>query len=368
MLKDRAQKATALKFCISKRWLPQLEVEVEPSARVEKSKFLLTDLDVLAVTVSPIGQNFKIVFDCKSGAKESAIGRAFWLHGVMTKSGASHGFVILNTKIKLSSDHRMNASELGVSLLLEQELQDLAQGMGGSIALEKGFALSSEIDVWEDFLSIGAKYRNLSPYLDFSRSSYWVIKDVGQQCRRTVARLRSIRFELDPAKPEHLAVFGDALCLFLLSISGLANKLFLVLMRPFAKDEFSILLLSFLYGGYENYQAALKIKQHAVGAAPEDAVDMFPSMERFEQLVREVVQAPQQALPAALLAREISFCALQSHPQSELQSVIARESPYAPKFLLLAAEYLQRSLGLPPEFGEIYSNKALSIMEPQQNL
>lgn len=363
MLKDRAQKATALRFCISKRWLPQLEVEVEPSSRIEKSKFLLTDLDVLGVAASPIGEQYKIVFDCKSGMRESAIGRAFWLHGVMVKTGASHGFVVLNSKIKLSSDHRMSAAELGVSLLQESEFADLAQGLGGKVELEEGFSSASEIDAWDQFLSIAGKYKSLTPYLEYSCSSFWVIKDAGQQCRRTVARLRSIRYELDPAKPEHMAVFGDAVCLFLVSISRLANRLFLVLMRPFVKDEFSSLLLSLLYGGYENYQTALKIKQHALGVSPDDSVDIFPNMERFEQLVREVVQAPYQALPAAILAREISFCELLSRIDSDIQSAIYEESPYAPKFVILAAEYLQKALGLPHEFAERYVDRALAAMD-----
>lgn len=362
MLKDRAQKATALKLCVSKRWLPQLEVEIESTNRVEKSKYLLTDLDVLAVTGSPTGQHIKLVFDCKSGLRESAIGRAFWLHGVMAKVNADHGFVVINSKIKLSRDHRLSASDIGVSLLQESEFDDLAVGMGGTTHVSENEAICSDISVWEEFLSIPGKYPVFADYFSFSRSSYWVIKDSGEQCRKTVAKLRSIRSELDPSKPEHLAIFGDCVSLFMLSISSLANRLFLILMRPASREEFSSLLLAFLYGGYENLQAALKIRKLATGAGAEDMVSIFPDTERFEQLVREVIQAPQQALPAALLAREMSFGSLKSQPVTQLQLCISEESPYAPKFVLLAAEYLQRSLKLPPEFGAIYSDAAMNLL------
>ncbi|WP_454677223.1 hypothetical protein [Achromobacter marplatensis] len=362
MIKDRAQKSIALKFCVSKRWLPQLEVDVESTSRIEKSKFLLTDLDILAISTSPVGEHLKFVFDCKSGIRESGIARAFWLHGVMSKVSASHGFVVMGPKVNLSKDHRLSSSDLGISLLHDFEFGDLAQGLDGSVDISNEFSLAADIDCWDKYFNIKSKYQTLSSYIDFSRSSFWLIKDAGEQCRKTVAKLRAIRAELDPSKEEHLCIFGDAICLFLLSISNLANRLFLVLMQPADKDEFSSLLLSFLYGGYESLQAALKIRQLATGAKSDDSVSIFPDTERFEQLVREVMQVPQQALPASLLAREISLCCLNGFQVTALQKSISTESPYAPKFLLLAAEYLQKSLRLPPEFSARYADRALSLM------
>lgn len=362
MLKDRAQKASALKLCVSKRWLPQLEVEVEPTARVVKEKYLLTDLDVLAIKAEEIGQHSKIVFDCKSGAKESGIARAFWLSGVMSKVNAKHGFVILNSRVNLSCDHRVSASDLNVSLLQERELEGLASGLGGSINIPTEYSEASNIDTWEAFFEINKKFPNLSEYLIFSRSSYWAISNPGEQCRKTVAKLRSIKFELDPSKPEHMAVFGDAICLFLVAVSNLATKLLLILMQPTSREEFSSLLLAFLYGGYENLQAALKIRKFTSGAASDDFVSIFPDTDRFEHLVREVVQHPQQALSASLLAREQSLCALTGVVGTSLQYDISLESRYSTKYVLLAAEYLQKSLSLPPEFSQYYSDSVLSLL------
>lgn len=361
MLKDRAQKATALKFCVSKRWLPQLEVEVEPNSRLGRSRFLLTDLDVLAITTSPVGMHSKVVFDCKSGIRESAIGRAFWLRGVMSKVGADHGFVILNTKLNLSRDHRISASELEVSLLHDTEFADLAQGFQGSINLQPDYSLTADIESWELFLSLRSMSPVLTEYLSYATSAFWTIKNYGEQCRKTVARLRKLRPELDPSKAAHLSIFGDALCLFLISLSSLANKLFLLLTRPSDAEEFSSALLAAVYGGYENLQSAKKIRQLTTGQA-DDSVSIFPDVERFEQLVREVIQAPQQALPAALLAREVGFAYLRGVVETGVQADIANESPYAPKFILLAAEYLQRATKLPPEFAAAYVNRMLPLM------
>lgn len=359
MLKDRAQKSTALRLSVSKRWLPQLEVEIEPTRRLEKSKFLLTDIDVLSVAPSPIGGHIRIVFDCKSGTRESAIGRSFWLHGVMTKASAMHGFVVLNDKVSINRDHRISASDLAVSLLHESEFEDLAQGMGGTTVPMD--SVSANIDAWDQFLAMGAKYPTTLEYLNFGRSGYWMIKDPGEQCRKTVAKLRAIRTELDPAKLDHLAIFGDALCLFLLALSELANRLFLVLLRPSSHEEFSSSLLAHLYGGYENLEAAQKIRRLTSRVDSEDVVSIFPEIEKFEQLVREILQAPQQTLIASLLAREMSFSTLTDSGITRLQRALAVESPYAPKFVLMAGEYLQKAARLPPEFAPHYSNAALEL-------
>ena len=231
--------------------------------------------------------------------------------------------------------------------------------MGGTtIATDSA---TSSIDAWDQFLAVGAKYPTTSDYLNFGRSGYWMIKDPGEQCRKTVARLRAIRTELDPVKPEHLAIFGDALCLFLLALSELTNRLFLVLLRPSSHEEFSSSLLAHLYGGYENLEAAQKIRRLTSGADSEDVVSIFPEIVKFEQLVREILQAPQQALPASLLAREISFSALTISGITGLQREIAVESPYAPKFVLMAGEYLQKAARLPPEFSSHYSDTALDL-------
>lgn len=356
MLKDRAQKAAALRLAVSKRWVPHLEVEVEPSTQMESRKFLLTDLDVLAIAPSVIGSHSRLVFDCKSGVRESAIGRTFWLKGVMSKVAANHGFIVMNDKISISQDHRVSAAELSISLLHERDFETLAVGIGGSTGPFE--CAANSIDAWEAFLAIGSKFPSTVDYLEFSRSRYWMLKDPGEQCRKTVAKLRSIRGELDPAKPEHAAIFGDALCLFLLCISELSNRLFLVLFHPETYQEFSLALLALLYGGHENVETAQRIRRVTSGLSEEDPA-IFPELQRFEQLVREILQAPQQTLAAALFARDYSLSCFDGCHFNDLQASLAKESPHAPKFVLMAAEYLQRATKAPVEFAQIYGSAAM---------
>lgn len=365
MLKDRAQKASALRLAVRKRWLPQLEVDVDPTQQINKNKYLLTDIDVLAIAQSPMGAHVKFVFDCKSGARESAIGRAFWLHGVIARIRASRGFVVLNDRVAISRDHRISASDLGVTLLRESEMEPFAVGLDASITPTDSAAAS--IEAWEAFLEIKSKYPNLAEYLEFSRSTYWMTKGSGDQCRKLVGKLRRIRTELDPAKREHQAVFGDALCLFLHALSEMAVDLFLLLLRPTSRDEYTEALLAVLYGGYENLEAAQKIRRLAVGAEEDDVVSIFPDLPRFEHLVREIVQAPLQALPAALMARELAFRNLTGVSETETSRELAKEHVYLSKFVILAATYLTKALRLPTEFAEVYIGQMSEIQSAVLN-
>lgn len=363
MVKDRAQKALALRLSVSKGWLPQLEVEVEPSRRLERSKSLLTDIDVLAIAQSVISGHERFIFDCKSGARESGIGRSFWLHGVMARVGAKHGFVVLPEKAKIVHDHRLSAADLSVSLLHDTELEGFARSIGGTtVGIE---AHCADIEVWEKFLAIGTKYPSLGSYTQFARSGFWMIKDSGEKCRRSISRLRAVRSELDPSKPEHLSVFGDALCLFLVAVSELAGKLLLILLRPTSQEEFASTLLAMLYGSYDSLETAQKMRRITSGAGEEESVSIFPELSRFERLIREVIQSPFEALPSALLARELAFEALLgSRSTVAFQTQLVVGARYSPKFVLLAAEYLQKATRLPPEFSSYYSQQAMSISAP----
>jgi hypothetical protein len=232
--------------------------------------------------------------------------------------------------------------------------------MGGTTDVKD--ALTGDIDTWDKFLAIGGKYPATKEYLDFSRSRFWMVKDAGERCRKTVAKLRSIKSELDPSKAEHLAIFGDALCLFLLTLSEMASRLYLILVRPSSKEEFSASLLALLYGGYENLEAAQKIRRITVGEnGAMDSISIFPEIEKFEQLIREILQAPSQVHTASLLAREMAFTALTAAGVSKLQEQLASEAPYAAKFVLLASEYLAIATRLPNEFKEYYSQRSLHL-------
>lgn len=360
MLKDRAQKSLALKLSISLGWFPQLEVAIIPEASISKNKYMLTDIDVLAMNPPILKGLRRVAFDCKSSTKESAIGRAFWLYGVMKKSGAAHGFVILNNRVHINHDHRISAYELNIALLHENEMENLAQSIGGTTRVTD--VLMADMETWEYFFSIKQKFPMCNPYFEFALTKFWSISGVGERCRKTVGSLRRIRSELDPKKPEHLAVFGDAVSLFLLSLAEMANVLFLVLIRPSSREEFSNELLALLYGGYENLEAAQKIRYlTASNQNNNDAISIFPAIEQFEELMREALVAPREVFTAALIAREEAFRALMQENKTDYQISLAGRDRYSTKYLMLASEYLCLASRIPSEFGRHFSDRALKL-------
>jgi len=71
LVKDRAQKASALRYIVAKRWFPQLEIDVLPKISTTKNK-LITDIDVLGSVPDEFLGYRAFLFDCKSG-RESPI-------------------------------------------------------------------------------------------------------------------------------------------------------------------------------------------------------------------------------------------------------------------------------------------------------
>src|SRR5688572_16820310 len=120
MINDRHQKELALRYVASRRWVPQLEVEVYPDLTTTDSKYVITDLDVLALVPDEFDGYRSIIIDCKTRKAESPIGRALWLTGLSKHIGAERAFSILQKK-RIETDHRYSAAQHGVIMLGESE-------------------------------------------------------------------------------------------------------------------------------------------------------------------------------------------------------------------------------------------------------
>ena len=92
---------------------------------------------------------------------------------VIARIRATRGFVVLNDRVAISRDHRISASDLGVTLLHESEMEPFAVGLASITPTDSAAA---SIEAWEAFLEIKSKYPNLAEYLEFSRSTYWMTR------------------------------------------------------------------------------------------------------------------------------------------------------------------------------------------------
>ena len=360
-MKDRDQKRAAIQFSVANRWFPQLEIGVLPKNPLSEKTVLATDLDVYSSIPDALRGYRTLVFDCKTRARESAINRCFWLQGVMTRMAADQGFSILR-KDKRELDHRLMANGLGIILLDEKEFEVYAEAT--TPGYKKVCSKITDLDTWEYLFSIATKYPNLSPALTFLRSTYWMLDDSAQACRKTLAELRKLHPELDPAKPEHKAVFLEFCALFARSLALMCCTIFKAYFKPARQEDLSEALLILLYGGREAYDYRNELyRRLAAGTGRTPGTELtLPEWDRFVQLFRQLLDAPLESQRVPLMFRETTFCTLTSDSELSFVRTLFAESPQGAKFLFLIASYLCKATQLPPDFAKQVDSSLLPLI------
>ncbi len=360
-MKDRDQKHKALRLSVANRWFPQLEVDVQPGRALSEKAPLVTDLDVLSCIPDDFRGFRSIVFDCKTKAKESPVNRALWLTGVLQRIGGDQGFCILK-KDAIELDHRLMATRLNVVLLAEDEFDLYAKST--CTAYTQPLGNIAEMDVWERFFDIPSRFPNLASGVQFIRSEFWMAEDSAEACRRTIACLKGLHQELDPQKPEHLALFLEFCAIFAQSLAVVVCQIFKAYLHPANHADLSAALLAMLYGGRESYEHRNRLYKFVkVKLSEQMTSDLsLPEWERFLQLVRQCLDAPFQLQRTPLILREVGFAALCGDTTREFAKVLCSESPQGARFALLVPTYLGRAARLPPEFIKSADNMLLPLL------
>lgn len=351
-MKDRDQKAKALKYSVSKGWFPQLEVDVHPPKALGKTITLMTDIDVFASMPDDFYGYRNIVFDCKTGAKESAVNRALWLRGVLDRMHAEQGVCILRKNI-IELDHKLVATKMGIILLAEDEFDIFARSTSKRYDEKLGYV--ADIVAWERLFGLREKYPTLAPAIDFTRSLYWMFDDAAEACRKTLATINEIRSELDPAKDEHLAIAFDLASLFARALSVLAVTVFKAYLHPKKQSDLEEAMKVLLYGGREAYEHRNRLYRLLKERQGKDVVNgdlSLPDWERFIQLFRQLLDAPLDVAQTPLILRDVAFSHLMGSVDCTFVKGLCMASPQAGRFALLTVRYLFKAAKLPHEFLE----------------
>ena len=362
MMKDRRIKQIALQYAIGKRWFPQLELLVYSTKSVSKKPFDITDIDVYAAAPDDFSGYRSILFDCKSGNNESPVKRALWLNGLISHFHADRGICIFNDEKNISLDHRETAIDLNVSLMTAAEFNLFAQAT--DIQLFNDSSNLGDIDKWDKLFQIPQKYKTLESAISYSTGKFWTYSHVGDACRNTIATLKTLRGELDPAKKEHMVVFGDLLALFLFATAQVSNRLFKAYLHPSSRQDLDLVLLQYIYGGREAYSLAKQLRTaitHKGETSASTPELTLPEWDLFANLLRSMLDSPMQALHAPLLAREIAWSLFDDAPSLLFASQLANSKRQTGKFCMLATRYLVAAAKLPPEFAEKYQDLFLSV-------
>lgn len=358
---DRAQKEKALHYSIARRWLPQLELDVAPMVITGPAPTLITDVDVFASVPDEFEGYQQVLFDCKSGSRESAIGRALWLRGLMHRLGAARGICIL--KGTIGTDHRLAAAGFNVTLVQEDELAAFATATGGAGSVTGSYL--AKLENWDRQGALAKQNEALADLVRFSRAHFWGAGSASLASRQCIALLLRHRGDLDPAKPMHLGIFGDICALFLHALSRVAVSVFYSYIHPRTQEDLADSVRYLLYGGRDNYNLLNSLRQRITPAPEGSSEDLtVPQWERFLNLLRQSLNSPRDALRSALVAREVAwsfFDAGRTEPLT-FAAELAKEAPHAAKICLLAAEYLARAARLSPEFGKTFSDAFVALV------
>jgi hypothetical protein len=361
MMKDREQKAKALRFSVSNRWLPQLEVDVQPARWVREAAPIATDLDVFSSIPDHFVGYRTVVFDCKTKARESAVNRAFWLSGVLQRLNSHQGFCILR-KDAIELDHRLLATRLNVVLLAEDEFELYVRATTDNYSESVGHV--GDINDWEYYFSIPSRFPKLGAGLAFLRSEYWMLDDPAEACRKTLGAIRSIHAEFDPAHPEHIALVLDFCAIFARSLAIVVTQIFKAYLHPTTQTDLSDALLMMLYGGRDAYSHRNELYKRAksAGAAELSSLDLsLPEWDRFLLLARQLLDAPAAAQRVPLILKEAGFAFLRATPDQSFTKQLCKESPQAARFALLIADYVCKASRIPNEFRRIIDNVLLPL-------
>lgn len=353
MIKDRAQKKLAVRYCAAQGIVPFAEVIVRSSTSVEDVPVNITDIDVLGVEISQFGANRRIIFDCKTANKQSGINRALWASGLRHLVMAEAGFVIQAKGVP--DTHRLAASTMGINIHTEDSFRRYATSL--SPDFEKELTYLDDMDRWDDLVLIGRQFPQLADLAFFVGTQAALERSGPKGLRNGLSAIMRAAGELDPNKPVHQMLFGCALSAFLLHSAMAVATLKDVFDFAMAKENFEQRLRYFLWEGRENYELRLKLRRALSerGNAAGDATAEFdlPQWSKLVELMRGYLEAPEALAKLSLISKEVAFRAASPSVKPDADSRIRRlfsDNNRARQFIFLAASYLVSASGLPKEF------------------
>ncbi|AXT36526.1 hypothetical protein D1820_16900 [Phaeobacter sp. LSS9] len=297
--KDRFQKELSIRFCLSRKMVPFLEVVTSSSADLSDNAEVLTDLDVAGVEIAGDGGLRWAFFDCKSG-KMSAINRAFWAAGVKDYVDFDKAYVLL--KNKPVHNQRLSALTMNVDLHYEDSFREL--GTTNDQAFADDLFYQSSVDRWERVFDAYAKYSWSKATFELARNSVPLTKTPWTTFRWIVAELRNVRGEYDPKKPEHKAIYLDLMASAMVLWASLSRDIRRFYEPAMSKDEFEKILRYYLWGGRENYEIRQKMK--VLSGDGTGQADM-PAWSKLIAYAGITVAAPNCVLECAHICRELSI-------------------------------------------------------------
>lgn len=335
MNKDLAQKQKAVRFCVATGMVPYMEVVVRYVADVTEAQSDISDVDVLGIRPSGLQSQKKVVFDCKTQQKVSAISRALWAAGLIKLIDASEGFVILNKAAP--EGHRLAANTIGVRLTSEKLFDDF--GKSASLTYSEGFTYLDNLHAWEQVRDISKINSALDELVSFLLNDAPLQRDATAGFRNLISKLRHAEGEFDHLKKPHIVLWGLVLCESLRFMSEICKSFHNIFDPSMDKGKFESLLRNFIWGGKESYQIRLRL--HAAIRNNSQAFEL-PGWSKFIEMTRLFLDSPHLVSSGILPLKDLAFKEL-SVQSDFADKRIANElssNPRARQYILILNKYL----------------------------
>ena len=304
MIKDAIQKQKAVRYCVAHGYVPYMECIVRYAADTSESVSDITDVDVLGLRPAGETATRRVVFDCKTLAKTSGVGRALWAAGLLRLLAADEAFVIL---LKPAPDgHRLAANKIGVHLFAEKLFDEY--GRASSTNYLEGVTYLDNLNAWDAVWNLRAQLPRMLPLIEFLSSEAALEQDAAAGLRALLSRLKHAEGEFDVSKPLHRLVYGLVISQAVVFLSAVVREFGAVFDPGMAPDAFQSSLKNYVWGGKEGYELRKRLHLALQAAKQEEMAEFqLPGWEKFIEVVRSMLNAPLLAGSAALAVKDLGF-------------------------------------------------------------
>ncbi|KEO61246.1 hypothetical protein [Thioclava indica] len=361
--KDRHQKQLALRYCLAQGYFPCLEVVVNTASDLTNKPEVLTDIDVLGIENVSDGSLRRIIFDCKSSSRLSAIARAFWASGLMKYTGVDAAFVITGKPAVFN--HRISALKVDVDLHDEKSFVDLGQTVAQDFNTDTCY--QSSLDRWDQVYDAFDKNAWSKTLFSLCRDVVPLSHSPEQSFRKILSEVRKNKGYFDPGKPAHRAIAFDALSYMFVLWSRMGRDFRRIYSPSMRRENFEDALRLYVWGGHESYvirQAILESSQRA-GMSGETSVDLqeFPGWSRFVNFAGLIISSPNDIFECSHMCRELSIRQLVAHNSDfdkPLKARLKRNDRLA-QFTTSAISYFVEACRLPKDLEKDMHKDVLSF-------
>lgn len=346
-MKDAMQKDLLCKHFNAQGWYVQPEIPVFHKGGIHEKKKLITDIDVLALRPGTNLHWELILGDCKTLKGQSPANRALWLRGLMEVFSASSGIIILQRERKIEEDHKLFAASLKITLLDEGEFKKYDH----AIIYPEGS--SNNILSLNDILgllNISKNYIKLKTFCNFIYGFLWNEANRIELLRRVIGEAQSVSKEIDPNKPEHLALVLDATGIFSIGLAECVGNIFSQYLQPDKFNDLNDALKIIIWGGHERYNFINKLRHDLIiakGLKPSSTNTLaLPIWDDFLQLVRNMLENPRLVFLLPQLFRQAAIDVLKKR---DFLKYTNPSNLLLIKYAMLTSNYFCQAATLPPQ-------------------